>query len=59
MSTTIRAREVPRTTACPCRIISSSVTPVVFSIPCMTMPTLSPTRMKSACFSTMAAVWAW
>ncbi len=48
MSTTISARLVPRTTARPCMIIRSSGTPMVDSIPCITMPSESPTRMKSA-----------
>ena len=47
MSTTMRALEVPRITACAWTIIISRVTGRVVSIPCMTMPRESPTRMKS------------
>ena len=47
MSTTTSARFEPRITALPCRIIMSSVTGTVVSSPCMTMPSESPTRMKS------------
>ena len=38
MSITTSARLEPRTTACPWRIIISSVTGTVVSSPCMTMP---------------------
>ncbi len=47
MSTTTSARRDPRITAWPCRIIMSSVTGTVVSMPCMTMPSESPTRMTS------------
>ena len=47
MSTTTSACCDPRITACPCRIIMSSVTGTVVSKPCMTLPRESPTRMTS------------
>ena len=59
MSTTTRARREPRMTAWPCRIIISRVTGRVDSMPCMTMPSESPTRITSQCWSTRRAVWAW
>ena len=37
----------PHITARPCRIIMSSVTGIVLSSPCITMPRESPTRIKS------------
>ena len=49
MSTTTSARREPRMTAWPCRIIISRVTGRVDSMPCMTMPSESPTRIKSQC----------
>ena len=58
MSTTTRAWAVPRTTACPCRIIISRVTGRVESSPCATMPSESPTSTTSQCGSTMAAICA-
>ena len=59
MSTTTSACFEPRITACPCRIIMSSVTGTVVSKPCMTLPRKSPTRMTSQWRSTSAAVCAW
>ena len=56
MSTTTNARCVPRTTARPWTIIWSSVTGTVEAYPCITMPTLSPTRRKSTWGSARAAV---
>ena len=47
MSTTTSACFEPRMTARPCRIIMSSVTGSVVSRPCITMPSESPTSMKS------------
>jgi hypothetical protein len=58
MSTTTSARLDPRITARPCRIIISSVTGTVVSSPCITMPSESPTRMKSQWRSTIPAVCA-
>src|SRR5712671_4169329 len=37
----------------------SRVTGTVVSSPCMTMPSESPTRMRSQCRSSRRAVWAW
>src|SRR4051794_19783813 len=59
MSTTTRARLDPRITACPCRIIMSSVTGTVVSRPCITMPSESPTRIRSQWASSSRAVCAW
>ena len=50
------ARAAPRRTARPCRIIISSVTPMVEGSPCTTMPRLSPTRITSAWASTIRAI---
>ena len=47
MSTTTSASCEPRITARPCRIIISSVTGIVVSKPCITLPSESPTRMTS------------
>ncbi len=58
MSTTTSAFDVPRITACAWRIIISRVTGMVDSIPCITMPRESPTRMKSQKGSTIPAVCA-
>ena len=58
MSITTSARLEPRITACPCRIIISSVTGTVVSKPCITMPSESPTRITSQYWSTRRAVWA-
>ena len=58
MSTTTNARFDARITACPCRIIISSVTPTVVGRPCTTMPTLSPTSITSHRSSSRAAIGA-
>ena len=55
MSITSSARDTPRATACPCRIIISIVTPSVEGNPCSTIPTLSPTSTTSQCGSTSRA----
>ncbi len=56
MSITGIARVQPRTTARPCRIIISSVTPRVEGSPCTTIPTLSPTSAMSQWASTRRAI---
>ena len=53
---TTKAEVVPRTTALPCMIIISSVTPSVVGRPCKTMPTLSPTKVTSQCLPTNRAI---
>ncbi len=58
MSITTSARLEPRITAWPCRIIMSRVTGTVVSMPCITMPSESPTRITSQCLSAMPAVCA-
>ena len=58
MSTVTSARDEPRMTALAWVIIMSSVTPSVLSSPCITMPRLSPTRMRSTCLSSSLAVCA-
>lgn len=55
MSTTTSACLEPRITACPCRIIMSSVTGTVVSKPCITLPSELPTRMTSQKRSTRSA----
>ena len=55
---TTMARSDPRMTAWPCRIIISSVTPMVEGRPWTTMPRLSPTKITSAWASTIAAIGA-
>ena len=58
MSTTTSACFEPRITALPAVIIMSSVTGIVVSSPCITLPRLSPTSIRSTCWSSSRAVCA-